>query len=731
MLSDSEPESTDSDDLHQFTINDHYAKAYQHRKEREELQKLKDKYGSDFEEEGPTDESTDSESAESEDEDGEELTPAVDAAILRTLARIKNKDPTIYNSEKQIFGEEQSKITSIVQNNKTRNKQSKPITFRQVVLDAALHTGSRSPSPELRKPTHVEQQKALRDETIAAFHHALTDASEDSDDSGGGVLIPREKTKDELEKEEEDYRAFLENELGSDLEDLITVETFEPDAAELQTRNSRNPEADGSTRGKSQQHKSRGPKKSTKEQEDQEFLMNYILNRGWVDKSSKRVPTYKEITSSKKSKAESATMSASEALDASQLDDGAGETGFDSDTSFESLNDAFESSYNFRFEEPGGSTIQTFPRNLPDTVRREPSTRKDARARRQERKRAELEQKREEIRRLKGLKMKEVRKKLERIEREAGRGKKIDEDEALQQLDLEGDWDPETHDRQMARLYDDDNGTLPDGEKPTWDEDIDIDDIYVSGDKISIPTVNKKEVGKKKKKKKNEKEEDQVDGVDIDEMDADVVRDDEEWDGTEEMRKRKMKEYMDEIYALDFNDIVGGLPTRFKYIPVKPESFALSPVEILMATDEELNQYMGIKKYAPYRQGGTWDKHRNDKLRELKQILAARSGNPDLAGAWSNTSGDRAGARDDTTKPVKRRKGKKERMRAKAAGGGGGVDVENDGLNDDEFYVQGKESSHSKRSQKRKREKAKNEDGDGDNLDSSSRKRRHKHKSKA
>jgi protein KRI1 len=41
---------------------------------------------------------------ESEDEDGEELTPAVDAAILRTLARIKRKDPEIYNPEKDIFG---------------------------------------------------------------------------------------------------------------------------------------------------------------------------------------------------------------------------------------------------------------------------------------------------------------------------------------------------------------------------------------------------------------------------------------------------------------------------------------------------------------------------------------------------------------------------------------------------------------------------------------------------
>ena len=61
---------------------------------------MKEKYGSDY---GEDDEETDSEDAESEDEDGEELTPAVDAAILRTLARIRRRDPEIYNSGKSIF----------------------------------------------------------------------------------------------------------------------------------------------------------------------------------------------------------------------------------------------------------------------------------------------------------------------------------------------------------------------------------------------------------------------------------------------------------------------------------------------------------------------------------------------------------------------------------------------------------------------------------------------------
>jgi protein KRI1 len=62
---------------------------------------VKDKYGSDAELDDVYEE--DSEEDESEDEDGEELTPAMDVAILKTLAKIKNKDPEIYDSSKNVF----------------------------------------------------------------------------------------------------------------------------------------------------------------------------------------------------------------------------------------------------------------------------------------------------------------------------------------------------------------------------------------------------------------------------------------------------------------------------------------------------------------------------------------------------------------------------------------------------------------------------------------------------
>jgi protein KRI1 len=116
------------------------------------------------------------------------------------------------------------------------------------------------------------------------------------------------------------------------------------------------------------------------------------------------------------------------------------------------------------------------------------------------------------------------------------------------------------------------------------------------------------------------------------------------------------------------------MPTRFKYIPVQSQNFALTPVEILMATDQELNEYMSVKKYAPYRKEMKWDSTRNDRLKELKNKVSERIPSELAAGS----SRDGAGFGE---KPAKKRKGKKERMKMKAgvADEDGDVDVEEAG----------------------------------------------------
>jgi protein KRI1 len=110
-------------------------------------------------------------------------------------------------------------------------------------------------------------------------------------------------------------------------------------------------------------------------------------------------------------------------------------------------------------------------------------------------------------------------------------------------------------------------GAGGDDKKPTWDDDIDIDDIVPPNrDEASHASAVKERKKAKKKERKKRTRGDDADAVDIDEMDADASThsgrqwDEVEWDGTEEMRKRVLDQYMEELYELEFNDMVCSSP---------------------------------------------------------------------------------------------------------------------------------------------------------------------------
>jgi len=152
--------------------------------------------------------------------------------------------------------------------------QSKPITIRQAKLDSILH-GSRSPSPDTEVPrplTHAEEQENLRKETISAFHAAVPE--------GDDFLISRDKTKDEIETEEVEYRAFLEREVG-DIRGLVRIDCY-PEVStlgaigEVGSEDGGAEEFERGTKKKVKKTKVEASgmnQKKRKAEEDQDFLM--------------------------------------------------------------------------------------------------------------------------------------------------------------------------------------------------------------------------------------------------------------------------------------------------------------------------------------------------------------------------------------------------------------------------------------------------------------------------
>jgi len=66
--------------------------------------------------------------------------------------------------------------------------------------------------------------------------------------------------------------------------------------------------------------------------------------------------------------------------------------------------------------------------------------------------------------------------------------------------------------------------------------------------------------------------------------------------------KEELNKKMDELYNLDYEDIIGGdIPCRFKYISVPKASFGMDLEDILFEDDKELAQRVSVKKLAPYR----------------------------------------------------------------------------------------------------------------------------------
>ena len=266
----------------------------------------------------------------------------------------------------------------------------------------------------------------------------------------------------------------------------------------------------------------------------------------------------------------------------------------------------YEESYNFRYEESVGDRVLGHSRKVEGSVRKQDNSRKEQRKNKEERmKIAEMERK-EELKHLKNLKKKEMKEKMKKVMEVAG----FKEDNEFP-LDLEDEFDPDEYDKMMKKAFDvqyyeeedvepgfgsdDDNDEM---EKPDFDKEDELLGLPKDWDMIdsSDGFLAARERSLKLKQQKGndcyEKEEGSGE---------------ERSEESKRKRKRKMslvqkvkEEMMEEYYKLDYEGTIGDLKTRFKYAKVDPNKFGLKTEEILEMDDKELNQYVSIKKLAPY-----------------------------------------------------------------------------------------------------------------------------------
>ncbi|RUS21277.1 hypothetical protein BC937DRAFT_93135, partial [Endogone sp. FLAS-F59071] len=591
----------------EFKINKDFAKKYEKQKQAEELTKLKEKYGdqvSEYDEErlnkiterkhkwGIRDDEPastflleddeDDEDDEEEDETAEMLTPEVDAQILKTIAAIRSKDARVYDPQQRFFSEEEiAKAREKWKEKQSRQKSQKPVTLKDYQRKVLLENGGyiededQVPSAKKMQKTHVEEQEEMKN----AFKNVAVDDNDEDDD----FLVKRTKSGAELEAEEDDYKKFLLESIAVGWLALVTDADNKAGAEAFQDW--------------------QNYKDNPKVDKEEAFLIEYILNRGWIDKSVGHNPTYNDIVDDVEPDEDE------EAIEAA---------------------DRFESRYNFRYEEEGAEQLVTHARDIEGSVRHQDDRRKKAREAKEERRKEEKLRKMEELKRLKNLKMKEIYDRLKQIQEITG-----NTSIGVDDVDLEGDFDPIKYDEKMSKAFGDGYYDDADNKKPQWDDDIDIGDIIRS--EVSDGETRAKKKGEQTKQDKDEEEGeydeeeggyDEKDGAyseagggggDDEDfiMDADYLPGGDKYDpnkgkkgkknknaqeavsDSKKSQKKEFERYLEEYYQLDYEDMIGDLPTRFKYQQVKPMSFGLSPVEILLAEDEDLNQVISLKKLAP------------------------------------------------------------------------------------------------------------------------------------
>ena len=676
------------DDL-TFGLNKSYADRFEKRKKAQELAQLKAKL---------RDEDDDSD-ASSEDEQGEMLTKEMDLQIFKTIDKIRNKAPEIYQPDAKFFdnaaddsGDEEEedsdddddgsddKDAAEVKTKQTKSKKDKPYTLTQQLLDrgaTALVSDDEDEDEDESKGKMSRRGKSLaydaeQRELREAFLKQTGGNEEDdeNDDEGdGGVLTKKEISQEQRATEREDYAAWLRHQLeqeehkhGGEVDESLTLRRY--------------------------MH-------GEQLNEEERFLRDYVLNAMWKgpgagvaeDKRGQgRGDEYEEDGGAK---------------------EGEGRDAVDEEDEEDDRADAFERRHNFRFEEEGATQVMTHPRHDPNSVRRQAALGRKAAAeeQRKARKAEAKAQKEAELRRLKNLKKQEILDRLRKIEEISGGAT------ALSEVDLSGDFDPETWDKRMGEIFNDDYYNAEDEGFRAAEDELDERAAYMK---------NYEDAGAGEEWGGGDGDwdggggaggggagGDRAGGLGFDAVTARLKK------SGDAAQKKTVQQYMDEYYALDYEDLIGGeIPTRFKYMSVPASGFGMTDEELLNADESTLRKRVPLKYVKrPYAQLDeaaikgkakrvAWEEKREKKVKERMAQTAQKAKEAAMAAK------------------AEAKKKRKQQQREAAATAGGELESRDSGATASNGGESGSDGARKKRKRSKSPGGAGDAGGEADNAES-------------
>ncbi|KAJ2907208.1 hypothetical protein MKZ38_006502 [Zalerion maritima] len=534
----------------EFKVNKEYARRFEHNKKREEIHRLEEKYKKgNADEEG--DESSDS---ESEDEDAFLATEQVDAEINAVLNAIKNKDPKLKDKSYKWY----KSLDEAETDPTPKPKEEKPVTLRDYHRINLLKTVNGEDEEELAgdaPKTYVQEQEEIK----KAIAEEVAKHDDESDD-GEDFFRAKEKPKA-----------------------LDAASGVHPSRAAKMVKKEGLPDPD---------------------QDPEAFLMSYASSRAWV--SEDKDPNWAAFNSDDE----------------------------DEDNRMEQIEHAF----NMRFEDPEKSNdiIRTYARTDGSVRRNKATARQSKREQEKELKAAEKKERHEERARLRRLKIEESEEKLRKIKEAAGMSGKAIADEDLMKL-LDDAWDDDKWEEAMKDRFGDSYYAEEDAvmgerdeaegekkkkpKKPKWDDDIDIKDLvpdFEDNEKLTISLTDVEDddeedggalvnAGRKDDEEVEEASDDDEEASESQKRRSNKDRKRERQEAKSKARRERVKlealvdskMELDDPTALKTN---AGGRMAFRYRETSPSSFGLTARDILLApSDQALNEFAGLKKYATWR----------------------------------------------------------------------------------------------------------------------------------